>query len=74
MDRGPDVSALVTKVAESLGFPFLKAEQQEAITQFVLGKDVFVSLPTGFGKSLCYTLLPLVFDHLRGVERGLISL
>ncbi len=26
---------------------------------------MFVSLPTGFGKSLCYGLLPLVFDLKR---------
>ena len=28
--------------------------------------DVFVSLPTAFGKSLIYGLLPAVFDRLKG--------
>ena len=30
------------------------------------GNDVFVSLSTGFGKSYCFVLLPLVFDYCLG--------
>ena len=40
----------------------LKVEQEQAILLLVKGKDVFVSLPTGYGKSLCFGLLPRVFD------------
>ena len=47
-----------------VGISQLKSQQKEAIQAFAQGHDVFVSLPTGFGKSLCYALLPLVFDHL----------
>ena len=32
---------------------------------FVQGRDIFISLPTGSGKSVCYALLPLVFDYIR---------
>ena len=34
----------------------LKTKQREAITAFMDRKDVFVSLPTRYGKSLIYLL------------------
>ena len=39
-----------------LGYASLKEKQKEALTAFVRGSDTFVSLPTGYGKSLCYIL------------------
>ena len=38
----------IEDAATSQGITTLKTEQQEAIRQFVLGRDVFVSLPTGY--------------------------
>ena len=40
----------------------LKKEQKEAICHVMNGKDVFVWLPTGFGKSLCYEVLPFIHE------------
>jgi len=34
----------------------------EAVKHLSEGKDVFVWFPTGYGKSICYQLLPFVFD------------
>lgn len=38
----------------SLGISKLKKEQHEAIVSVLSGKDAFVSLPTGFEKSVIY--------------------
>ena len=38
----------------------LKPEQKESIRHIYKGKDVFVWLPTGFRKSICYEALPFV--------------
>ena len=54
------IDSAVSKVA----LETFEAEGREAIAAFVSGNDVFVSLPTGYGKSFYYVLLPLVFDEL----------
>ena len=41
----------------------LKAGQLDAIKCICDGKDVFLWLPTGFGKSICYETLPFVFIY-----------
>ena len=40
----------------------LKDKQREAIKAVNDGKDVFLWLPTGYGKSICYQALPFLFD------------
>ena len=54
--------------ARELGFPDLKPEQLKVVETFVKGHDVSAVLPTGYGKSLCYGCLPIVFDKLLGTE------
>ena len=51
---------VVNDVAQSLGVFPLKAEQLKAMMAFLEGRDVFVSLPTGYGNSLIYAILPAV--------------
>jgi len=40
----------------------LKDEQTACVKAIYEGEDVFLWLPTGFGKSMCYEVLPFVFD------------
>ena len=50
----------------------LKQEQLEAIKAICVDKkDVLAVLPTGFGKSLIYQILPALFDFLRDRKGGL---
>ena len=41
----------------------MNAEQLDAIKCIRDGEDVFLWLPTGFGKSICYETLPFVFNY-----------
>ena len=59
-----------TKAAASLGYSALKDKQVEIITSVLEGKDVFGILPTGYGKTLCFTALPAAFDLVLGKESG----
>ena len=61
-----DVDSAIVQAARKLGYGEVKSEQSRVIREIVAGNDVFVALPTGYGKSLCYALLPLVFDFVRG--------
>ncbi|XP_070548878.1 ATP-dependent DNA helicase RecQ-like [Ptychodera flava] len=54
-----------------LSIDSLKPMQEKAITAFLEGQDVFVNLPTGYGKCLIYQIAPFCSDHLSdkiGVE------
>ena len=60
------VDDVISVAAAQLGYPTIKDEQREAMKEFLNGRDVFVALPTGFGKSLCYAVLLLAFNSLLG--------
>ena len=64
MNKESVVSAL-NWVSLQLGYSHPKLAQAEAVSTFILGRDVFLSLPTGYGKSLCYPCLQLVFDMIK---------
>ena len=61
-----DLDCARSYALQRLGTPnlILKPEQQSVIESICNGKDTFVWLPTGFGKSICYQTLPFVFDKM----------
>ena len=53
------IDAAIDTAMQVFGLKILKYQQLKAVWEFVNGQDVFVSLPTGFGKSYCYALPPI---------------
>ena len=59
-----ELDSIIIQAAQKLGYPTLRPNQHKAIKSFMEGHDVFISLPTGCGKSLCFSVLPYAFDYL----------
>ena len=53
---------------EATGYSELREYQRKTIEAYVSGRDVFVSAPTGGGKSLTFELAPYTFDRLFGED------
>ena len=64
VDRPEMAVAAVSYAVQKVGKAgsVLKPEQLQAVRHMYEGRDVFLWLPTGFGKSICYEVLPFVFD------------
>jgi len=62
-----DASVLSTSIEyglQKMGYDRIKPEQLGAVQSVLRGDSVFMSVPTGFGKSLVYQLLPLCAKSL----------
>lgn len=69
-----DILNLNTYLKKHFGFDQFKGQQEEIIKSLLEGNDVFVLMPTGGGKSLCYQLPALISDGVAIIVSPLIAL
>ena len=65
---------LTEELKKYFGFDTFKGNQKAIIENLLAGKDTFVLMPTGGGKSLCYQLPSLLLDGTAVVISPLIAL
>ncbi len=69
-----DDKLLHEKLKEYFGFSKFKGNQEAVIKNVLAGKDTFVLMPTGGGKSLCYQLPAMIMDGVAIIISPLIAL
>lgn len=65
---------LSAELKKYFGFSKFKGQQEQIIKELLGGKDIFVLMPTGGGKSLCYQLPALISEGTAIVVSPLIAL
>ncbi|MFW2135704.1 DNA helicase RecQ [Chryseobacterium sp. TY4] len=65
---------LSKELKKYFGFSTFKGQQEEIVNTLLASKDVFVLMPTGGGKSLCYQLPALISEGTAIVVSPLIAL
>ena len=65
---------LTDVLKKNFGFDTFKGDQEAVIKNLLNGKDAFVLMPTGGGKSLCYQLPSLIMEGTAIVISPLIAL
>ena len=67
-------AVLLKALEDQFGFKEFKGTQEKAIVSLLSGRDTFVIMPTGGGKSLCYQLPALMLPGCAIVVSPLIAL
>lgn len=67
-------SDLLSSLQQHFGFSLFKESQEEIIESILSGKDTFVIMPTGGGKSLCYQLPAIISKGCAIIVSPLIAL
>ncbi len=69
-----NLEGLATQLQQQFGFDGFKGPQEEIISTLLSGRDIFVIMPTGGGKSLCYQLPAMISEGVAIIVSPLIAL